>query len=137
MGVDLRLLVCEHWILTDNGTVWGYSHTILDLGGVSYEVRQDFEVRVKPYLEPMPAKHNIASFIGSKKTPQSEPTYGTIREKDAYGTPFMCVSARHLLPWLVEHFKYDGQAGHGPFQASIVAYVRALPAYTKIVLDWH
>lgn len=136
MGLDLRLLPCEHW----DAHNWGFSHTILTLGRLSYDVYDAFEASVKPHVQPMPAGHNISSYIG-KLIPdgraQGERYYGTIRAEDAYGTPYTFVTAQHLLPWLEEHFRYDGSQGHGPYQASIVAYMCALPPDTKIVLDWH
>jgi hypothetical protein len=138
MGIDLRLLPCESWHDHD-GHLWGYSHTILELGRVREEEWHSFEATVKPHLVKLPADHNIASFVG-ERIPEGyhkgEHVYGTIRNKDSYGTPYEVVAAQHLLPWLEEHFRYDGQHG-GPYQASIVAYVRTLPADTKIVLDWH
>jgi hypothetical protein len=139
MGLDLRLLPCEHWREKD-GRLWGYSHTILDLGGVCEDAWHSFQEVVKPHLVKLPAGHDISSFVGARVpegTHQGERVYGTIRDKDAYGSPYEVVAAEHLLPWLAEQFQYDGHCGHGPYQASIVAYVRALPADTKIVLDWH
>jgi len=139
MGIDLRLLPCEHW-REENGKLWGYSHTILDLGGICEEAWDAFQELVKPHLAEMPADHDVSSFIGALVPDgyhKGERTYGTIRCKDAYGSPYEVVAAEHLLPWLAEHFRYDGHRGHGPYQAAIVAYVRALPPATKIVLDWH
>jgi hypothetical protein len=139
MGLDLSLLPCEHW-REENGRLWGYSHTILDLGRVCQDAYLSFEKMVKPHLAQMPAGHDVSSFVGAL-VPEGnyyagERIYGTIRDKDAYGTPYVVVTAQHLLPWLEEHFCYDGNRG-GPYQTSIVAYVRALPPDTKIVLDWH
>jgi len=139
MGIDLRLLPCEHWY-EKNGRVLGCSHTILELGRVGHDVHDAFETMVKPHLAKMPAGHDILSFVGARVSEgyyKGEPIYGTIRDKDAYGAPYEVVAAKHLLPWIVEHFQYDGHCGYGPYQASIVAYVRALPPDTKIVLDWH
>jgi hypothetical protein len=139
VGLDLRLLPCEAWHEND-GRLWGYSHTILDLGRVSHAAWDSFEVLVKPHLVKLPAGHDVSSFIGvlvPEGFHKGERVYGTICDKDAYGSPYEFVTAKHLLPWLVEHFKYDGARGHGPYQASIMAYVRALPPDTKIVLDWH
>jgi hypothetical protein len=138
MGIDLRLLPCEHWS-EENGRVWGFSHTILDLGRVSYEAHDAFQVVVKPHLVKLPEGHDVSSYLGDiipDGYAEGERYYGTIRDKDAYGEPYAFVAARHLLPRLSEHFHY-GHRGHGPYQASIVAYVRALPPDTKIVLDWH
>jgi hypothetical protein len=140
MSIDLRLLPCEHWHVQQDGSLWGHSHTILDLGGVSHETHDAFEELVKPHLVKMPEGHHISSYVGARVSDgfhKGETTYGTIRDKDAYGTPYEVVEAQHLLPWLAEHFQYDGHLGHGPYQAAIVAYVRALPPATKIVLDWH
>jgi hypothetical protein len=139
MGLDLRLLPCERWN-EESGRVWGFSHTILDLGRVDQESYDAFEEMVKPHLAPMPADHDVSSFVGARVPDgrhEGEHTYGTIRDKDAYGQPYQVVAAEHLLPWIVEHFQYDGCRGGGPYQTAIVAYLRALPPTTKIVLDWH
>lgn len=143
MGVDLRLLPCENWSL-QNGRLWGFAHTIhtiLELGDVCEEAWADFQVQVKPHLEELPSDHDVSSHVGAVVSDghhhQGERTYGTIRATDGYGETYKSVSAQHLLPWLVEHFCYDGSRGYGPYQAAIVAFVRALPPYTRIVLDWH
>jgi hypothetical protein len=139
MGIDLRLLPCEHWHEVD-GKLWGYSHTILELGSIWEEAWHAFQTMVKPHLVRMPASHNVTSFVGARVDEgyyKGEGIYGTIRDKDAYGAPYEVVVAEHLLPWLAEHFKYDGGSGCGPYQTSIVAYVRGLPPNTKIVLDWY
>lgn len=141
MGIDLRLLPCEVWHEMDgSGIVWGYTHTILNLGRVDVTTHEAFDELVRPHVVPMPDGHQISSFVGSR-VPEGhylgECMYGTIRAKDAYGTPYTVVEAQYLLPWLAAYFQYDGNLGKGPYQASIVAYVRALPPDTKIVLDWH
>ncbi len=139
MGLDLRLLPCEHWRY-ESGKLWGFSHTILELGGICEEAWTAFEMQVKPHLEKLPKDHDVSSFVGGRVPEgyhKGEPMYDTLRDKDAYGSPYEAVDARHLLPWLAEHFQYDGHLGRGPYQASIVAYVRALPPTTKIILDWH
>lgn len=140
MGIDLRLLPCEHWREHEDGSLWGFSHTILDLGRVGVVSHDSFEERVRPHVVRMPAGHHVSSYVGAVVPEgyyKGERIYGTIRANDAYGSPYEFVAAEHLLPWLAEHFQYDGNRGHGPYQASIVAYVRALPPDTKIVLDWH
>jgi hypothetical protein len=139
MGLDLRLLPCEGWREEDDYHLWGYSHTILELGGIGEDAQRAFQKMVDPYLAKLPAGHDITSFVGalvSEGCHKGEYTYGTLRDKDAYGSPYEVVLAKHLLPWIVEHFQYDGRRG-GPYQAAIVAYVRALPSDTKIILDWH
>jgi hypothetical protein len=139
MGIDLRLLPCEA-LHEENGRLWGFSHTILELGRVCHEAHDAFVASVKPHLVKLPAGHDVSSHVGTRVSEgyyKGEPTYGTLRDKDSYGSPYEFVAAKHLLPWLAEHFQYDGDRGHGPYQASIVAYVRVLPPDTKIVLDWH
>jgi hypothetical protein len=139
MGLDLRLLPCEHW-QEDNGRLWGYSHTILELGGVDRDEYLSFEKMVKPHLAKLPTGHNISSFVGalvSEGHSKGEHLYGTIRDKNAYGTAYEVITAQHLLPWLEDHFRYDGHRGYGPYQVAVVAFIRALPPDTKIVLDWH
>lgn len=139
MGIDLRLLPCEHWSVHD-GKTWGFSHTILHLGDIWEEAWDAFQQMVKPHLVTMPAGHDVSSYTGAIVPDgyhKGEKIYGTIREADGYGAPYTFVTAKDLLPWLAEHFQYDGGRGHGPYQTSIVAYVRALPPDTKIVLDWH
>lgn len=139
MGIDLRLLPCEHWSESD-GRVWGHSHTILDLGRVGHGAYDSFQELVKPHVTKMPANHDVTSFVGCRVASgrhEGDHVYGTIRATDGYGDPYEFVIAQQLLPWLEKHFRYDGKLGHGPYQASIVAYLRALPPHTKIVLDWH
>ena len=143
MGLDLRLLPCEHWT-EKNDRVWGYSHTILELGRVGEDAYRAFEKLVKPHLVKMPDGHDVSSYVG-KLIPdgyaKGERYYGAFRAKDAYGTAYEFITAQHLLPWLEAHFRNDGSDGggkpYGPYQTSIVAYIRALPPDTKIVLDWH
>jgi hypothetical protein len=141
VGVDLRLLPCEAWRVMADGRVWGYSHTILNLGRVSYATHDAFEALVRPHVARLPADHRVSSFVGAIAPDgrhEGERVYGTIRDKDAYGTPYEVVEARHLLPWLAEHFPHrDHYGASDGFRAAIVAYVRALPPETKIVLDWH
>lgn len=139
MGLDLRLLPCEHWS-EENGRVWGISHTILELGRVGHDDYDSFQELVKSHLVKMPDGHSISSYVGARVPEgyhKGERIYGTIKDTDAYGEPYKVIAARHLLPWLEEHFCYDGHRGHGPYQTAIAAYVRALPPDTKIVLDWH
>jgi len=137
MGIDLRLLPCECW-REEDGKVWGFSHTILELGRVGGDAFDDYEELVKPHLVELPDGHDVSSYVGERVTEgyyKGEPTYGTLG-KDAYGTPCATVTAKQLLPWLEEHFCHDDRRG-GPYRTSIVAFVRALPPDTKIVLDWH
>lgn len=140
MGIDLRLLPCESWDdRNPNARLWGFSHSILELGGVCKEAWDAFETMVKPHLMKLPTDHSVSSFVGDvvpEGHHKGEPMYGTIRAKDAYGAAYEYVTARHLLPWIEEHFRYNGDRG-GPYQAAIVAYVRVLPPDTKIILDWH
>ncbi len=141
MGIDLRLLPCEHWREPSEPgqKLWGFSHSILDLGRVCQEAHDAFDKMVKPHLVELPGDHDISSYTGALVAEgyhKDETIYGTLRPKDAYGAPWTFVTAQRLLPWLEEHFRYDGDRG-GPYQTAIVAYVRALPPDTKIVLDWH
>src|SRR5271154_3117666 len=138
MGLDLRLLPCEHWREND-GRLWGFSHSILELGGICEEAWLAFQELVKPHLVKLPADHNVSSFVG-ERVPEGyhrgETMYGTLRAKDAYGSPYEVVTAQQILPWLAEHFRYDGRGG-GPYQGAVVGDKRALPPDTKIILDWH
>lgn len=139
MGIDLRLLPCEFWKMRE-GRLWGYSHTILDLGRVSHEAHDAFQTMVKPHLAPLPVDHDVTSFVGRLVPDGScagERLYGHFRATDAYGEAYKVVDTCHLLPWLEEHFRHDGSNGYGPYQVAICAYLRALPRDTKIVLDWH
>lgn len=139
MGIDLRLLPCEAWRENEGQCLWGFSHTLLELGRVFIDAWEAFQVMVTPHLADLPAGHDVSSYVGERVSEghyKGEPCYGTLRSKDAYGATYQVVEARHLLPWITEHFHYDGQRG-GPYQAAIVAYVGALPPDTKIVLDWH
>ena len=142
MTLNLRLLPCEEWS-TATGRLWGYSHSILELGSVSNDAWGAFEASVQPHLVTLPVVHDVASYVGAVVDDgyhKGSRIYGTFRKTDAYGTAYAAVEARHLLPWLEKHFSYGGIRYHearGPYQTAIVAYVRALPPDAKIVLDWH
>jgi hypothetical protein len=143
MGIDLRLLPCEHWT-ESNGRVWGFSHTILELGRMGEGDYEAFEKMVKPHVTKMPVGHDVSSYVGRvipDGQAKGERYYGKLRDKDAYGTVYEVVTAQHLLPWVEAYFSYDGNDGsgmpYGPYQTAIAAYIRALPPDTKIVLDWH
>ena len=139
MSLDLRLLPCEHWY-EENGRLSGMSSTVLELGSLCDDAWDAFQAQVKPHLVELPAGHDLSSYVGARVPAgfhKGEPMFGTIRAKDAYGSAYEVVAAQHLLPWLTAYFQYDGHLGKGPYQTAIVAYVRALPPDTKIVLDWH
>lgn len=142
MTLNLRLLPCEEWS-TATGRLWGYSHTILELGPVDTDAWNAYEATVQPQALKLPAVHDVAAYVGTivpDGRHKGERIYGTIRREDVYGTAYEAVEARHLLPWLEKHFRYEGIRHHearGPYQTAIVAYVRALPPDAKIVLDWH
>lgn len=139
MGIGLRLLPCEVWFEGPLG-LWGFSHTMLELGDVSSEAWEAFQEQVTPHLFPLPRGHHLSSFVGPRMTEgryKGEHVYGLLGDTDSYGEAYKGVTAQHLVPWLGEHFRYEGAPGNGHHQRAVVAFVRALPPDTKIVLDWH
>lgn len=139
MGLDLRLLPCEVWS-EGPSALWGFAHTMLELGAVSSGAWEAFQEQVAPHLAPLPKGHRITSFVGARMTAglyKGEHVYGPLGDTDAYGKAYKAVTAQHLVAWLGEHFWYEGSPGNGHHQRAVVAFCRALPPDTKIVLDWH
>ncbi len=120
MGLSLRLFPIDHL----RGT-FGYSHTILELGDLDWEIGDE----IKRCARRLPDGLDITSYLGGRIRDghaAGERYYGKLVE-DGYGEPYCWITARELLRFLKEHW-----AGH-----PITAYVRAMPIDGLIVLDWH
>jgi hypothetical protein len=103
----------------------GFSHTILNLGGLSW----DLGAKIRESARRLPDDHHITTHLGSRIPDgkyQGERCYGTLTT-DAYGEPYQWLTVRDLLIHLDEHWP----------KHPVTAYVRALPAGGLIVLDWH
>lgn len=102
MGVDLRLLPLDHLSENTNGSLWGFSHTVLSLPR-NREAWSAF----KSIATPLPGDHDISSYVG-KRVPdgssQGELMYGRIRENDAYGSAYTWATAGDLYPVLAKWF---------------------------------
>jgi len=120
MGLALRLLPVDHF----HGD-FGYSHTILELKGLSWDLGSTIRERARL----LPDGHDIASYLG-KLIPdgecKGERSYGKL-VTDVYGDLYRWLTARELRPFLTEHWPTH----------PVTAYVNALPDDRLIVLDWH
>ena len=120
MGLALRLLPVERF----HGG-FGYSHSILELGGWDWDLGDTIRDRARL----LPDGHDITAYL-AKVIPDGacagERCYGKL-VADAYGDPYRWLTARELLPVLREHWP----------KHPVTAYVNALPEDQLIVLDWH
>lgn len=123
MGLDLRLLPVEH---DDQEHEWGFSHSILEVGGVDDHIHDACK-----RLPRVPLPMDFSTFVARGK--DGNPTYGNT-QRTPYGDKLEAVRAADLANTLA------------PFAAALptwfrlrgaVAYLRALPADTKIALYWH
>ena len=121
MGLALRLLPIDHF---SNGC-FGYSHSILELGGLDWNLGN----AIHNHARLLPDGHNITAYL-AKLIPdgecKGERGYGKLAT-DAYGELYRWLTARELLPLLREHWP----------KHPVTAYVSALPEDQLIVLDWH
>lgn len=116
MGVDLALLPFD----SDHGD-FAYSHTM-------FEVGRDYELHGKiRKLKSMPVPKGFSSFRASGA--DGETTYGVTAETP-YGEPLEYVLAGHLCA-----IKLSPDAPYIP--RAIWAYLKELPAATKVALYWH
>lgn len=120
MGLALRLLPVDHF----RGG-YGYSHSILELGGLDWDLGRSIRDRARL----LPDGHDIQAYLG-KLIPdgecKGERCYGKL-VTDVRGELYRWLTARELLPVLREHWP----------KHPITAYVAALPDDRLIVLDWH
>jgi hypothetical protein len=120
MGLALRLLPIDKLIGT-----WGSSFNVLELGGISW----DFAPKIQAFATLLPPGHDIHAWCGTRiKTGahKGEHVFGKL-DTDCYGERYTWITARDLLPFLLEHWS----------KHPATAYVRALPEDRWIVLDWH
>lgn len=121
MGLDLRLLPIDFF----RQGLFGYSHTVLTLGSLSWDLGAD----IREHSRRLPDGHDITGYLGGRITDgyhKGERCYGSLVD-DAYGEPYRWLTAKELLPFLEEHWP----------KHPVTAYVRALPIDGLIVLDWH
>jgi hypothetical protein len=121
MGLALRLLPIDH---LHQGS-YGYSHNLLELGGMSWDLGAEIQKQGRR----LPDGHNITSHLGAiipDGYAKGERHYGKLNT-DVYGEPYRWLTAKELLPFLDEHWP----------KHPVTAYVHALPSDGLIVLDWH
>ena len=125
MGLALNLFPIEHLNYgTGPSSCWGYSHTVLRLGDLSWDTGQLIAAAGKP----LPDRHNISALLAGRVkdgTSQGERYYGVL-DKDSYGEPYKWITAEALLPFLDDRWP----------KHPATAYVRALPKDALVVLDW-
>lgn len=136
MGMDLQLLPVEHEeYLTHNGVVtsdWGYSHSILrvDAGGWWWDALQHVQqTRV-------PGKFH--TYVGRGE--DHEPAYRDTQDTP-YGDPLKCTTTGELLSAVNAYLaKNDDDVtpdNIGNRNRAVLAYLKELPATTRIALYWH
>jgi hypothetical protein len=120
MGLDLRLLPIDQLALP-----FGYSHTILNIGGLSWDLGGE----IRECARRLPDGHDITAHLGSSIPDgpyKGVRRYGKLVE-DPYGEPYRWLTAKELLPHLEKHWS----------KHPATAYVRAMREDGLIVLDWH
>jgi hypothetical protein len=121
MGLALRLFPITR---LDQG-IFGYSHSVLELGGLTWDLGEEIRERARR----LPDGHDITAYLAAvipDGEAKGERYYGKLVD-DSYGKPYCWLTAKELLPFLDEHWP----------KHPITAYVRALPSDNLIVLDWH
>lgn len=121
MGLALRLFPIDHL----SQGISGFSHTVLELGGLGWDLGAEIKERARR----LPDGHDITAFLAAvipDGEAKGERYYGKLVD-DAYGEPYRWLTAKELLPFLAEHWP----------KHPVTAYVRALPSGGLIVLDWH
>lgn len=120
MGLALDL-----WPIDRLQGSFGYSHTVLNLGGLTW----DLGALIRESARRLPDGHDITAHLAGRIPEghhKGESCYGKL-VNDAYGEPYRWLTAKELLPFLEEHWP----------KHPATAYVRALPSDGLIVLDWH
>jgi hypothetical protein len=121
MGLALRLFPIDHL----HGGTEGFSHTILDMGGVAWEIGAVIREKARR----LPDGHDISALLAGlipDGYAKGERYYGKL-DTDAYGEPYRWLMARELLVYLEEHWPNH----------PATAYVRAMKPDGLVVLDWH
>jgi hypothetical protein len=121
MGLALRLFPIDY---LSNGT-WGYSHTVLELGGLSWDLGGEIREKARR----LPDGHRITAYLAAlipDGYAKGERYYGKL-DTDAYGEPYRWFTARELLVFLEEYWP----------KHPATAYVCAMPSDGLVVLDWH
>lgn len=125
MGLALNLFPIDHLSYgTGPSSCWGYSHTVLRLGSLSWDLGQ----LINDAAKPLPDHHNISAYLAARIPDggmKDERCYGVLA-KDSYGKPYKWITAEALLPFLTKHWP----------KHPATAYVCALPSDGLVVLDW-
>lgn len=131
MGLDLNLLPLD-FDGEENGTNSMYltSYTVLALptGAVSWEMQRPLMKIAEPVGRPISSREGDADA-------RVEPVhYGHGETIDGYGKPLTFVRAAQLAA-RIGRWRMHEPEGAGRL-AAIVAYLRALPQRTRVVLFW-
>lgn len=119
MGLALRLFPIDCL----QGS-FGYSHTVLELGGLSW----DLGAEIREVARRLPDGHDLTALLASRIPDgpyEGEHRYGRLVD-DAYGEPYRWLTAKELLPFLEEHWP----------KHPATAYVGAMRSDGLVVLDW-
>lgn len=131
MSMALRILpldCLEFRAGAKGSTTWGYSHNLLEVGGVS----EEFYKALVGQALPLPQGHDItghAARVPSGRL-KGEPCYGLLTT-DSYGNPYTWTTAGDLFA-LFQTYVDD--------ELPVYAYVQALAQMDDkrfVILDWH
>jgi hypothetical protein len=121
MGLALRLFPIDRlW----NGGTEGFSHTVLELGSISWDLGEVLREKARR----LPDGHDISALLAGiipDGYARGERYYGKLNT-DAYGEPYRWLTARELSIYLDEHWP----------KHPTTAYVRAMKPDDLVVLDW-
>lgn len=126
MSVRLDLFPIDHVHENPDGTLWGYSHTVIRLP----EGLEDLIELIGdlPSNELLPDGHNITSIVGARITYgplEGEPTHGVLTT-DCMFEPYRWVTAGDLARVLRKFFP----------KHPTTAYIAAMKPTDRVVLDW-
>jgi hypothetical protein len=121
--LDLSLLPVEADFEQENGTRWGYSHSILQMDRDKAMFRRLQEVPTAPVPE------DFCTFLCQDDQLGGEPHYGQTHE-DPYGNKLRCAHAGLLAV-------HEDPARDSDRNRAVFAYLRALPQTTLVALYWH
>ena len=99
MSLALRLFPLDY---LSSGSLHGYSHTVLELGELSWDLGGELREAARR----LPDNHDITAHLGSRIPDghyKGEHCYGALRT-DAYGEPYRWLTARELIVYLDKHW---------------------------------
>lgn len=126
MSLGLNLFPINHLHYGDGPhSCWGFSHSILTLGSLPWEVGQQINTLAKP----LPDRHQITGYLGGRlaEGPSKGDRHYGLFDKDCYGETYKWIAVRDLRPLLAKYWP----------KHPATAYVVAMPDDDFVVLDWH